>query len=128
MSLRAQVVTDFRAIVENGEEFGALVTITDPSGVAVELTALVTDHFAALDPETGIPVAGRTASVAIAMGSLVDAGITLPSGVMDPAALPWRVSFTGADGVLQLYRVTEVLPDRAIGAVVCRLEFFGAAP
>lgn len=104
------------------------MTVTDPVGVAAELTALVTDHFSAIDPETGIPVAGRTASVTISMGSLDDAGMALPSGVMDPAALPWRVTFAGADGVTQTYRVTEVLPDRSIGAVVCRLEFFGAAP
>jgi hypothetical protein len=77
--LRETAIADLRAITESDADFGWPITVTNPAGEQMELHGLSADIGLTIDPETGIAVVGRKASVAIARGSLEDIG--MPAGV-----------------------------------------------
>lgn len=117
-------VADAKAILENSVSgFGQSVVLTSPAGVAATLTGKATDVSESIDPETGLAVAGRRASVALSLLSLP----VLPEAVHEPERRPWLVSFVGASGVAATWKVAEVRPDRRVGVVVLILEGYAAA-
>ena len=147
MNLRRQAAADLRVILEDAAAgFGWPITVTDPSGTAVELTGFTADIGETIDPETGQLVSGRKASVAIAIESLRNAGLGLPRGIADGSSKPWRVSFDSevyplltnagtkiltesgeeitTGGIAHEFKISEVLPDRTAGVVVCFLEAY----
>lgn len=126
MSLREQAAADLRAICEDANGFGWSITVTNPAGTSAALTGLSTDISTTIDPETGMAVAGRRASVAIALASLTAAGLGTPVGVADGAGPPWIVQFASIQGTSHLFKVSEAMPDRAIGVVTCMLESYRA--
>ena len=79
---------------------------------------------ASADPETGQAVSGRTASATIRIALLSSEGLGIPQGVADGAVKPWLVQFDDINGVPYTFKVKESIPDRAIGAVSCILEFY----
>lgn len=123
MSLRETAAADLRAIVEDAEGFGWPITVTNPAGEALDLVGLSTDIGQTIDPETGIAVIGRKASVAITIASLEPLG-GLPAHVASPALKPWRVTFNDIGGTSHEFKVMEAMPDRAIGLVTCVLEAY----
>lgn len=126
MGLRAQAALDLRAITEDAAGFGWPITVTDPSGVTGALTGLSTDIGLMIDPETGIAVSGRKASVALALASLTAAGLGIPRGVADQAGKPWVVTFADVHGAPHTFKVQSTMPDRAAGIAVCMLEHYKA--
>jgi hypothetical protein len=125
VNLRLQAAADLKTILEDSVAgFGWAIRVTDPGGNSADLTGFSNDVAMMIDPETGIAVSGRTASVALAMASLTAAGLALPRGVADGATAPWLVEFLDINGDSQLFKVTEGMPDRAIGLVTCKLEFY----
>jgi hypothetical protein len=122
MGLRAIAAADLKAIVENTSEFGWPVTVTKPGGPSVAMVGLSTDISQTIDPDTGQAVSGRNASVTLVMSSLLTAFSELPRGVAD--GVPWVVQFDDIAGAAHSFKVLEALPDRAIGCVVCLLEFY----
>ena len=124
MSLRAQAAADLLAIVEDAAGFGWPITVTNPAGTAADLTGLSADIGQMIDPETGIAVVGRKASVALAIASLTAAGLALPIGISSTASKPWRVTFNDLAGGTHEFKVSEAMPDRAIGVVTCILEAY----
>lgn len=128
MGLRATAAADLRAITENSATgFGWAITITDPLDVVGVLTGLSTDIGQTIDPETGVAVAGRRASIAVAIASLTAVGLGIPKAIADGAGKPWRVAFLDIAGVAHIYKVSESMPDRSIGIVTCILEHYKAA-
>ena len=124
MSLRTQAALDFAAFISDAAGFGWPVTVTDPAGAFVAMTGLSTDVSETIDPETGIAVSGRSASVTLAMSALTTAGLGIPKGVTNKTGKPWVVTFDDIEGTAHTFKVTESRPDRAIGAVVCVLEAY----
>src|SRR5688572_28829573 len=125
MGLRAQAALDAKAILEDATNgHGWPLTLTSPVGVTTELVGFTTDVGQTIDPDTGQAVAGRRASVALAMSSLP----AMPEAVADEDAKPWLVAFDDVAGSPGTWKVIEVLPDRAIGIVVLLLESWHAAP
>ncbi len=123
MSLRAQAAADLAAIhADTVGGFGWPITVTSPAGVSAALTGLSTDVHTTIDPETGVAVAGRRASVSLARAHLIAAGLGEPRGIGDRDAKPWRVTFDDVNGATHTFKVLEALPDRALGSVVCILE------
>jgi hypothetical protein len=123
MGLRAQAALDAKAILEDSSSgFGMPFTLKSPDGVSVQLTGFTTDVGQTIDPETGQAVAGRQASVACALSSLP----AMPTAVSSETRKPWVVTFASSAGVLGDWKVTEVLPDRAVGVVVLLLEAYHA--
>lgn len=125
MGLRQQAAADLRAIVEDAATgFGWPVTLTDPSGTVVQLTGLATDIGIVIDPQTGVAVRGRKASVALSMATLTEIGVGLPYAVADSSLKPWTVTVADVGGTEFTYSVLESIPDRAAGLVVLMLEAY----
>src|SRR5687768_14346978 len=98
MGLRQQAAADLKSILENEDDFGWPITVTNPVGVSADLVGMSTDISEVLDPGLGIPVSGRLASVAIASESLTAAGLGLPNNVSDESSKPWLVRFNDIGG------------------------------
>lgn len=124
MSLRAQAEADLAFIVEDPAGFGWAITVTNPAGTSQALTGLSNDIAQAIDPETGQAVSGRTASVALRIATLETVGLGLPTAVASKSSKPWLVTFDDINGAAHTFKVSEVLPDRAIGVVVCMLQVY----
>lgn len=123
--LRAQAEADLGRILEDTTNgFGWPIKVTDPSGAVGQLTGFSTDISLMIDPETGQAVSGRTASATIRIALLSSEGLGIPQGVADGAVKPWLVQFDDINGVAYTFKVKESIPDRAIGAVSCILEFY----
>jgi hypothetical protein len=125
MGLREQAAADLRTILEDtAAGFGWAISVTPPDGAPVALVGFSTDIAQVIDPETGIAVTGRSASVAIAIASLTAAGLDIPKAVADESGRPWVVTFADIVGKAHTFSVLEAHPDRALGVVVCRLEAY----
>lgn len=124
MSLRERAAADLKVIVEDANGFGWPITVTDPFGATAALRGLSTDIGHTIDPETGIAVSGRRASIALAIASLTAAGLGIPRGIADAAGKPWVIVFNDIGGSPHTFKVCEAMPDRAIGVVTCILEAY----
>lgn len=124
MGLRAQAAIDLATITADTDGFGVAITVTDPDGTSAALTGLSSDIGHSIEPETGMVVSGRTASVALAMSALTAAGLGFPRGIADSDSRPWRVTFNDINGTEHTFKVSEARPDRALGVVVCILEVY----
>ncbi len=119
MDLHALASQDLAFTLEaDGQE----VTLTDPQGASAVLKAISNDISLVLDPETGVPVSGRNANVALRMASLRAEGMELPKGIEDAARVPWLVQYTTVSGDVLNAKVVESNPDRALGIVTLSLE------
>lgn len=124
MSLREQAAADLKTIVEDLDGFGWPITVTDPFGITAALRGLSTDIGHTIDPETGVAVSGRRASIAIAIASLTAAGLGIPRGIADASSKPWVIVFNDIGGIAHTFKVCEAMPDRAIGVVTCLLATY----
>lgn len=127
MGLRAQAAADAKAILEDSTSgFGWPLTLTSPAGVATLLAGFATDVSERDDPETGVIVSSRQASVTISLLSLIGATLELPTGVVEKTQRPWLVTFPDVTLAASTWKVVEVLPDRALGVVRLLLEAYRA--
>ena len=118
MGLRTTAKADAKVILEDGlDGFGWSVTLTDPAGVTADLTGFTNDISELIDPETGVAVSGRLASVAFSIETLTDAGFTLPEGISDKSKKPWIVAFDDVNGNPGVFKVARSSPDRALGII-----------
>lgn len=125
MGLRDQASADIKDILEDkATGFGWDITITDPDGVVGILKGFSDDIASVIDPDTGLAVSGRLASVAVHFTSLSDVGLGLPVAIADASKKPWIVEFNDIVGAAYKFKVSESLPDRAAGLVVCLLEIY----
>jgi hypothetical protein len=123
MGLKAQAVADAKAILEDSASgFGVPLALTSPAGDVLDVVGFATDVSEQVDPETQVVVASRQASVSISLGSLP----VLPVAVSSKNQRPWLVAFADSAGVVGTWKVVEVLPDRALGVVVLRVEAYRA--
>ncbi len=127
MGLRETAAADLKSIHENTDDFAWEITVTDPDGnTHVDpLYGLSNDISQAIDPETGMLVSGRSASVSIPIKSLLDAGFTsLPINIPDKTSRPWVIMFDDILGTSWTFKVSQSNPDRSIGSIVCLLETY----
>ena len=123
MSLRTQAAADAAAILEDSTTgFGWAITVTDPDATSADLTGFSSDIHQLVDPQTGVTVSGRSASVVLRIASLTAAGLGIPVGVAGASSKPWIVAFDDIVGTAWSFKVRESMPDRAIGVVICTLE------
>jgi hypothetical protein len=124
VNLREEATAHLRSILEDSAGgFGWATTVTDPDGTSAELTGFQNDTSMNIDPETGVAVVGRQASVALPLAALAEAGLGEPRGIADSSLKPWVVRFTDLQGRLCTFKVSEAIPDRA-GIVVLMLEAY----
>lgn len=124
MGLRDLAAADCKSIVEDASGFGWPLTVTSPDGVVAALVALSTDIGLSIDPDTGTAVTGRRASVAISIASLLAAFGALPRAIADGSGKPWLIRFADIHGSPHTFKIRETAPDRAIGLLLCWLEWY----
>lgn len=127
MSLRDQAALDCIGIVEDLDGFAHAITVTSPEGLTAVLNGQSTDVHTTIDPETGIAVSGRRASVVLTMSALEAAGFSLPRNIAEANSKPWVVAFADIRGTVRTFKVCDAQPDHAIGIVVCHLEAYRPA-
>ena len=125
MGLREIAESDLGVILEDSVYgFGYSITVTDPAGTVKPFTGYSNDISQIIDPDTGQAVSGRLASAAIRISSLTAAGLTLPQGIADASKKPWIIEFDDINGNPYKFKVSQSNPDRALGMLVCLLEFY----
>lgn len=124
MSLREVAAQDAIRILENTNEFGWPVALTNPDQVSIQLYGSSVDIGQTIDPETGLAVAGRRASVALPIASILAAGLEIPIAISDRTKKPWVVTFNDINGFSHSFKVCESMSDRALGIVTCLLESY----
>jgi len=125
MGLREQAEADLGLILEDKDRgFGYDIILTDPSGTVRPLTGFSVDISQIIDPDTGIAVSGRLASVAIRTSTIIAAGLTLPRGIADAGIKPWIVQFNDINGNPFTFKVSQSNPDRALGLITLMLELY----
>jgi hypothetical protein len=117
MGLREIAEADLAVTLEDTAGFGWPITITDPGGFALQLTGQSDDIAQTIDPDTGLIVSGRRASVAVRLKALYDGGLSIPQGIVDEASRPWLVQFEDINGLPYNFKVVQSNPDRALGLV-----------
>lgn len=128
MSLRELAATDNRTILEDTEGFGWSVTLTDPDGFVADVFGFTNDISQVIDPQTGMAVTGREASVVFSIAGLTEAGFGMPRGIADGALKPWTARFLDPNGNEHLFKILEAKPDRGLGCVACTLEAYKLIP
>lgn len=128
MSLRTIAAADARLILEDAAGFAWPITVTSPAGVTAVLRGFTKDISQMIDPETGMLVASRSASVTLPIAALAAAGLPLPVGVPSKASKPWVIQFADTAGMIHTFIVAESRPDLTAGVVVCILEAYALAP
>lgn len=125
MSLRDRAIADTARIIGDAEGSGQTTTLTSPSGVTHPVVGWTNDISQVVDPQTGMAVSGRTATVVYPFSSLSDAGFDeIPQGIESTGSKPWVVVFDDARGVPGTYKIASSDPDRTLGVVVCFLEVY----
>ena len=118
MSLLAKAAADVRSILNDVAGGVAVpITIVPPTHDSVIVNGFQTDVGLSTDPDTGVMVAQRKASIAISQADLLAAGIDIPEGVPDDDRTPWLVRWTPPTGEQQTMKVVNVLPDK-LGCLV----------
>jgi hypothetical protein len=117
-----EAAADLREILNDVDGgFATPITITNPEGVSAVVNGLQTDIGLSIDPETGLSVSGRRASVAVSLADLAEAGLAIPENVPEKTRTPWLVEWTPPTGAAQVMKVTDTQPDK-LGCVVLQLE------
>ena len=123
MGLRDIAASDFQTLANDTDTgWGWPATVTDSNGTTAVLNGFSNDISELIDPQTGLLVSGRNASIALVYRDLVAAGLGMPVAVIDRSIRPWTVSITHVDGQTFVFKIVEVKPDQTIGPVVCKLE------
>jgi len=124
VSLRVQAEADARAILHDANGFSWPIRILDPDGQQAQLLGFANDVAVSLDPETGLAITNRKATIAISIRDLIAAGLEIPKGIADSEREPWTVEFNDINGRPTTAKVSEAMPDRSLGIVTCTLEAF----
>lgn len=124
MSLIEQAAADLRAIMaDTTGGFSIPIRLISPLDQEITLNGLANDIGLTVDPETGVAVAGASASVALPLAVIDEAAIGRPRDVASKNAKPWRVICQLPSGGEQMFKVTRTMPDN-FGCVVCFLETY----
>lgn len=124
MGLREQAGLDLISILEDTAGFAWPIELTSPAGATLNLLGFSTDIGLSIDPETGVAITGRKASIAIPSARLRAAGFANPRAIADTSSKPWLVRFPDIHGRSHLFKVQEGIPDEAIGCIRCDLESY----
>lgn len=101
------------------EKSGTVTYITDPGGRRKLVKAIAADIGLTIDPETGLPVSGRTITVSWRMESLSK---RMPTGDVRRGSKPWLVEYETIRGDKITAAVVSTMPDLALGILVAKLE------
>lgn len=123
MGLQEQAAADLVTILSDAiGGFAVAIVVIDPDGNTATVNGLATHIGMAIDPETGLTVAGQKSSVALPIAKLREAGFSKnPRPVPDESLRPWRVRVPSWGDLT--FKVEAVMPDK-LGCIVCFLESY----
>lgn len=126
MNLRELAEADLGMILEDKSfGWGWDVQLTDPDGKTENMIGFSQDISLAVDPDTGMLVSGRTASVAFRISALRAKGFAEnPKNIPDKNKRPWTVRFNDINGKPCVFKVTQPNPDAMIGCITLLLETY----
>ena len=122
-----EIAQQDKAFTLNDDQFGfgSTIKLTDPSLFSAEVIGRTNDISFAIDPNTGVAVSGRTATVAIDLNELEDKGFSsIPSAQSDKTKKPWIIEFDDQQGNTHTFTILEANPDRTLGIVLCTLQLY----
>lgn len=125
MSLLSDLASTARDILSNTADFAVSMVVTSPEGRKVTVAGIAADIGLSIDPETGVSIAGRKASVAISSALLAENGLELPRNIPENDKRPWVVEWTPPTGPAQKMKVVSTIPDK-LGVVILQLEKYSA--
>ena len=111
---------------DTAQGFGKTIRLQPPGdpAAAEDLSGQAIDVAQTQDPETGIMIAGRTASVVLRIRTILAHFDSIPVGVSDPNSEPWLVTVADSEGTDITYKVASSLRDRSLGTVTLELELW----
>ncbi len=126
MGLREEHAAAARSFVEDAAAgFGWPITVRDPDQLTAQIIGTWKDMPQTIDPQTGMLVTSREATVTLSMAGLTAAGFTsLPKGISEKERFPWVVRFVDTGGQAHVFKVREARPNRTLGIIVCALEAY----
>ena len=128
MSLLDVAEADGRTILADLNGFGHALTLVNPAGQEAALRGATRDISLTIDPNTGVPVAGRQASVVLSLTVVVAAGLGMPRVIAETSGRPWLVRWTNPTGEPRVFKVADVSPDESRGADVVALMLEAYSP
>lgn len=123
MSLLGDASALVKIVLNDLTGFAVPIQVTSPIGITVTLRGLAKDIALSIDPETGVAVSGRKASVSLDLDAVQDAFGAVPEGIPDEDDKPWLVTWTPATGSAQTMKIMDVMPDK-LGVLVCHVEAY----
>lgn len=119
MGLTAQAKADIEQITSNSAEWGIPMVFTRPdNSMSVPLTGLHTKHHLGINPENGLRVNVKNASVTVSEKFFINAGYVVRDAKGEVAMRDHKVQVKDSTGVTCLYVVREWFPDEAVGLIV----------
>lgn len=132
MSLREIAEKDLKFILENdtgGNRYP--LTIIDPNGYQSvnQIYGCSNDISQMIDPETGMLVSGRNATVTIRVNHLITEGYTdLPEVEHDSGLKPWVIKMDDLQGNTHTFTIRSAMPDKTVGIITLILELYDDNP
>lgn len=124
MGLREVAEKDLAVTLQDTKcGFGWPIRLFNPDGHFIETNGQSNDIARLIDPDTGLAISGRYASVVLRISELLADGIGVPVGIADKTKKPWTVIFDDLNGREYKFKVMATDPDRTLGLVVCELEY-----
>ena len=112
-----------RSVLTATSGFAVPIVLTDPEGTEHEISGIAADIGLTIDPDTGVMVHGRKATVAISLALLAELGLSIPEAQPDEDTRPWLVTWTPSTGPAQTMAVVGAIPDK-LGCVVLELSAY----
>jgi len=123
--LRQTASEDLTYILEDLMGWSWPITITNPAGLSKPIQGFSNDISQVIDPDTGLVVTGRSASIAVSKTTLINAGfLVFPEGIADTSKKPWVVEFADNIGKSNKFKIVESTPDNTLGLIVCLLSIY----
>lgn len=121
MNLKKRAETDLAKTLENENDFGMPITVTNPGGRSEIFFGQTGNVHLLYDPDTGAEINNQIAHISLRINSLYDAGFELPRAVPAENENPWIFEFAGTDDILRKYTVSYTRPDWTLGIMTILL-------
>lgn len=121
MGLIDQIKKDIEQITSNGDGFAVEMTFTAPTAEVVTIKGLHKKHHLGVNPETGVAVNSKSASVTFSEKFFTDQNYPVRNSRKVVDLKGHLVDVKDSTGELQRYIIKEWFPDETIGLIVCVL-------
>lgn len=126
MNIRLLAESDLALLMEDTTHGGSWpITLENPDGQKSDsMSGLSNDIGLLVDPDTGVAVSGRLATLSIRTSSLLASGLGIPEDIKESDKKPWKVTFTDVNLRPYTFKIATVAPDRGAGVMTFTLEVY----